>query len=84
MTFKKLKIKLWLQENKKILWLLELIFTIILVFLFGNKIKIPKISSLLKLSELQEPFWEHLLEDSFRWQGQCGLQKCKTRLSVKC
>lgn len=43
MTFKKLKIKLWLQENKKILWLLELIFTIILVFLFGNKIKIPKI-----------------------------------------
>lgn len=42
-TFKKLKIKLWLQENKKILWLLELIFTIILVFLFGNKIKIPKI-----------------------------------------
>lgn len=39
MTFKKLKIKLWLQENKKILWLLELIFTIILVFLFGNKIR---------------------------------------------
>ena len=36
MTFKKLKIKLWLQENKKILWLLELIFTIILVFLTKN------------------------------------------------
>ena len=79
MTFKKLKIKLWLQENNKILWLLELIFTIILVFLFGNKIKIPKI----KFSSEAIGVTGTLL-GAFRWQGQCGLQKCKTRLSVKC
>lgn len=86
MTFKKLKIKLWLQENKKILWLLELIFTIILVFLFGNKIKIPKIKFSSEAIGVTGTLLGAFIGGffSFRWQGQCGLQKCKTRLSVKC
>lgn len=43
MTLKKLKMKLWIQENKKILRCLGLAFSVILVLLFRNKIEFPKI-----------------------------------------